>query len=83
MPCRIELETIPYSEEEHVPKELTVKDVEKFVEELAEARRAWASSPEGYRVLGPGSPNIPGLQEYYRILDFIRTGGNKDPYARR
>jgi hypothetical protein len=80
---KIELDTIPYSEEERKPRELTVKDVEDFVIELEQARRKWASSPEGYKVLGPGSPNIPGLQEYYQILDFIRTGGNKDPFARR
>lgn len=46
--------------------------IEAFIRKAIYARQAWASSPAGRDVLGPGSPIVPGLQEYYHILDYVQ-----------
>lgn len=56
--------------------------IREFIEKCIKERREWASSPEGYRSLGSGSPTIPGLQEYHLILQYVNTG-NPDPLAGR
>jgi hypothetical protein len=45
--------------------------VADFVDRLIAARLAWANSCEGRRVLGPGSPTVPGLQDLYAIKHVI------------
>jgi hypothetical protein len=47
------------------------KEIAEYIRQCIEARRAWANSDEGYAKLGPGSPSIPGLQEYYQVLAFV------------
>lgn len=44
----------------------------KIVLRLIKARREWANSPDGYEKLGPGSPTVPGLQEYYAVLEWLK-----------
>lgn len=45
--------------------------VERYVTALIDARLKWAASDEGRRVLGPGSPTVPGLQDLYAIKNRI------------
>lgn len=47
------------------------KQIAAFIRQCMDERRAWASSPDGLRKLGPGSPTIPGLQEYDQVLAFV------------
>lgn len=61
---------------------VTVDSIFEFVQQLIDQRREWADSEKGREVLGPGSPTIPGLQEYHRVLDYIETG-SKNPFAKR
>ncbi len=46
-------------------------ELASFIRQCIEERQAWASSPEGYRELGPGSPTVPGMQEYFQILAYV------------
>jgi hypothetical protein len=45
--------------------------ISKYIRLCIEKRQEWASSEDGYKKLGPGSPTVPGLQEYYQILAFV------------
>lgn len=63
-------------------KKVTVKSILEFVNELIDARYEWAQSPDGRARLGPGMPTIPGLEEWFRVRDYIETG-SKDPFIRR
>lgn len=56
----------------------TNRQIENFIKRITQERRDWASSPEGVAYLGPGSPVIPGLQEYYRILRYVQTGDERE-----
>lgn len=47
------------------------KEIVKFIRQCMDERRAWADTAEGRKRLGPGSPNIPGLQEYDQVLAFV------------
>lgn len=47
------------------------KALRRFVEQSIKNRLDWASSKDGHRVLGAGSPTVPGLQDFYAILAFI------------
>lgn len=43
----------------------------RFIKASIKNRLAWANSEDGRRVLGPGSPTVPGLQDFYAILSFL------------
>lgn len=45
----------------------------EFIEASIKNRRSWASSEDGVRALGPGSPTVPGLQDLHFILDWINA----------
>ena len=47
------------------------KQIAKYIRYCIEKRQEWASSEDGYKRLGPGSPTIPGMEEYYQILAFV------------
>jgi hypothetical protein len=53
-------------------KEDRSAEIVAYIEYRMRQRREWASSPDGVESLGPGSPVIPGLEEYDRILRFVR-----------
>lgn len=53
------------------------KAFREFIEASIANRRAWASSEEGYKALGPGMPTIPGLQDLHFILDWINARDRK------
>ena len=42
-----------------------------YIRQCIEERQEWARSPDGYKRLGPGSPLVPGMQEYDQILAFV------------
>lgn len=47
--------------------------VMKFVQALIDARLVWANSAAGRKVLGPGSPTVPGLQDLrHRVANELR-----------
>ena len=50
----------------------TLRQIENYIKKCMKERRAWADTPEGRKKLGPGSPTIPGLQEYDQILKFVQ-----------
>lgn len=60
----------------------TVNSICQFIRHCISERRKWANSKEGVAILGPGSPTIPGMQEYYRILHYAKSG-QTDPLAER
>ena len=43
----------------------------RFIRASIENRLAWARSDDGVRTLGPGSPTVPGLQDFYVILAWL------------
>ena len=47
------------------------KQIANYIRLCIEQRQEWASSEDGYKRLGSGSPTVPGLEEYYRILAFV------------
>ena len=47
-------------------------EIVAYIERRMRERREWAASEDGRKILGPGSPTIPGLEEYDRILRFVR-----------
>lgn len=49
-----------------------------FIEASIASRRAWANSDDGRRVLGPGSPTIPGLQDLQFVLEWINARDAKE-----
>ncbi len=47
------------------------------VEAMIKARCEWATSPEGRKALGPGSPTVLELQDLYAVRDFIHARAAK------
>jgi uncharacterized protein YodC (DUF2158 family) len=47
-------------------------EIAAYIEQCIELRHEWASSPDGFARLGPGSPTVPGLEEYGQILAFVK-----------
>lgn len=47
------------------------KDLAAYIRKCIDLRMDWACSPDGYQSLGPGSPTVPGLQEYFQILAYV------------
>lgn len=54
------------------------EEIISFIERCVEERQSWACSEEGYKRLGPGSPTVPGMQEYTRILRYARNGDERE-----
>lgn len=54
------------------------KALRRFVEASIQNRLAWAASDDGRRQLGPGSPTVPGLQDFYCILAWLDARDNRD-----
>lgn len=48
------------------------KEFRRFIERSIQNRLEWANSEAGRRALGPGSPTVPGLQDLYAVLDWIK-----------
>ena len=53
------------------PDKPSKSEIIAYIKLCIERRHEWAKSPDGYRRLGPGSPTVPGLEEYGQILAFI------------
>lgn len=53
------------------------KKFKEFIEASIASRSAWASSEDGRRVLGPGSPAVPGLQDLHFILEWLNARDTK------
>lgn len=68
--------------EEQIARKDEREKIRQFVRSCIDARLEWAQSEDGRRVLGPGSPTVPGLQEYYTILAYLDYRDGKHASSR-